>query len=36
MRRAALGFIFFAVLLDVLAMGVIIPVFPTLVKSLTG
>jgi DHA1 family tetracycline resistance protein-like MFS transporter len=33
---AALGFIYAAILMNVLSQGVIIPVFPTLVKSLTG
>ena len=35
-RPAALGFVYVAILMNVLSMGVIIPVFPTLVKSLTG
>lgn len=35
-RRAALIFIFFAVLLDVLAFGVTIPVLPRLVEQLSG
>jgi DHA1 family tetracycline resistance protein-like MFS transporter len=34
-RRAALGFIFAAALMDILAIGVIIPVLPNLVKSFT-
>ncbi len=34
-RRAALGFIFVTVLLDILAIGVIIPVLPQLVKTFT-
>ncbi len=34
-RRAALGFIFVTVLLDILAIGVIVPVLPQLVKSFT-
>ena len=35
-RPAALGFIYAAVLMNTISMGVIIPVFPVLVKSLTG
>jgi MFS transporter, DHA1 family, tetracycline resistance protein len=35
-RKAAIVFIFITVLLDVLALGVIIPVFPRLVSDLTG
>jgi DHA1 family tetracycline resistance protein-like MFS transporter len=35
-RRAALAFIFITVLLDVLALGVIIPVLPKLVVDFTG
>ena len=35
-RRAALSFIFITVLLDVLALGVIIPVLPALVASFVG
>src|SRR5438046_7690923 len=35
-RPAALGFVYVAILMNVLSMGVIVPVFPTLVKSLTG
>lgn len=35
-RRAALAFVFVTVALDMLALGVIIPVWPTLVKSFTG
>jgi DHA1 family tetracycline resistance protein-like MFS transporter len=35
-RPAALGFVYVAILMNVLSMGIIIPVFPTLVKSLTG
>src|ERR1700722_9696245 len=35
-RPAALGFIYTAILMNTVSMGVIIPVFPTLVKSLTG
>ena len=34
-RRAALGFIFVTVLLDILAIGIIIPVLPQLVKTFT-
>jgi DHA1 family tetracycline resistance protein-like MFS transporter len=32
-RRAAFGFIFITIVLDVLAMGIIIPVMPTLIES---
>jgi DHA1 family tetracycline resistance protein-like MFS transporter len=35
-RPAALGFIYAAILMNTISMGLIIPVFPTLVKSLTG
>ena len=35
-RPAALGFIYAAIMMNTLSMGVIVPVFPTLVKSLTG
>ena len=35
-RRAAVAFIFVTVVLDVLAMGVIIPIFPQLVKDFLG
>ena len=35
-RRAALAFIFFTVLLDILAFGLIIPVLPHLLKSFVG
>ena len=35
-RPAALGFIYAAILMNTISMGVIVPVFPTLVKSLTG
>jgi len=35
-KPAALGFIYAAVLMNTISMGVIAPVFPTLVKSLTG
>ena len=35
-RPAALGFVYAAILMNTLSMGVIIPVFPVLVKSLTG
>ena len=35
-RPAALGFIYAAVMMNTISMGVIIPVFPVLVKSLTG
>ena len=34
-RKAALGFIFVTVLLDILSIGIIIPVLPNLVKSFT-
>src|SRR5580698_3540439 len=35
-RPAALGFIYAAVMMNTTSMGVIIPVFPTLLKALTG
>jgi DHA1 family tetracycline resistance protein-like MFS transporter len=35
-RRAALAFIFFTVLLDILSFGLIIPVLPQLLKSFAG
>lgn len=35
-RRAALGFIFATALMDVLSLGIIIPVLPNLVKELAG
>lgn len=35
-RRAALGFIFVTVLLDMLALGIIIPVMPKLVETFVG
>jgi DHA1 family tetracycline resistance protein-like MFS transporter len=35
-RPAALGFIYAAIMMNTMSMGVIIPVFPTLVKQLTG
>lgn len=35
-RPAALGFIYAAIMMNTMAMGVIIPVFPTLVKQLAG
>ena len=35
-RPAALGFIYAAIMMNTVSMGVIVPVFPTLVKSLTG
>lgn len=35
-RKAALGFIFFTLLLDVTGIGIIIPVIPTLIRHLTG
>jgi DHA1 family tetracycline resistance protein-like MFS transporter len=34
-RRAALGFIFAAALMDILALGIIIPILPNLVKQFT-
>jgi DHA1 family tetracycline resistance protein-like MFS transporter len=34
-RRAALGFVFFAVMLDMIAMGVVIPVLPRLIQDFT-
>lgn len=35
-RNAALGFIFITILLDVIGFGIIIPVLPKLIQSLTG
>jgi len=35
-RPAALGFVYAAVMMNTISMGVIIPVFPVLVKNLTG
>jgi DHA1 family tetracycline resistance protein-like MFS transporter len=35
-RPAALGFIYAAIMMNTVSMGVIVPVFPTLVKRLTG
>ncbi|MDP9110963.1 MAG: MFS transporter, partial [Candidatus Eremiobacteraeota bacterium] len=35
-RNAAMSFIFVTVALDMLALGVIIPVWPSLIKSFTG
>jgi DHA1 family tetracycline resistance protein-like MFS transporter len=35
-RKASLGFIYVAVLVDYLSLGIIIPVFPILLKTLTG
>lgn len=35
-RSAALGFIFVTILVDVIGMGIIIPVIPTLIETLTG
>src|SRR5258706_16032094 len=35
-RRAALAFIFVTVVIDVLAMGIVIPVLPKLVESFKG
>ena len=35
-RKAAMGFIFITLLIDVTGLGIIIPVFPELIKQLTG
>ena len=35
-RNAALGFIFITVLIDIIGLGVIIPVLPKLISQLTG
>ena len=35
-RKAALGFIFVTVLIDVMGIGIIIPIMPDLIKELTG
>ena len=35
-RPAALGFIFVTILIDVIGLGIIIPVLPTLIEQLTG
>jgi DHA1 family tetracycline resistance protein-like MFS transporter len=35
-RQAAIGFIFITLLLDVIGLGIIIPVFPKLITHLTG
>ena len=35
-RKAALGFIFITVLIDVIGFGIIIPVIPKLIAELTG
>ena len=35
-RPAALAFIFFTILIDVIGLGIIIPVVPTLIRELTG
>src|SRR4028119_1355653 len=35
-RKAALGFIFITLLLDVIGFGIIIPVLPTLIRELIG
>jgi DHA1 family tetracycline resistance protein-like MFS transporter len=35
-RKAAMGFIFITLLIDVTGLGIIIPVFPDLIKQLTG
>jgi len=35
-RKAAIGFIFFTILIDVIGFGIIIPVIPRLITSMTG
>jgi MFS transporter, DHA1 family, tetracycline resistance protein len=35
-RNAALGFIFITILIDVIGLGIIIPVVPKLIENLTG
>jgi DHA1 family tetracycline resistance protein-like MFS transporter len=35
-RKAAMGFIFITLLIDITGLGIIIPVFPDLIKQLTG
>src|SRR5438876_4459254 len=35
-KKAALGFIFITVLIDVIGLGIIVPVVPDLIKQLTG
>ncbi|GGG54641.1 TCR/Tet family MFS transporter [Hymenobacter glacieicola] len=35
-RKAALGFIFLTLLLDVIGIGIIVPVIPALIRNLTG
>ena len=35
-RNAALGFIFITILVDVIGLGIIIPVVPKLIENLTG
>jgi len=35
-RKAAVGFIFITLLIDVTGLGLIIPVMPDLIKELTG
>ncbi len=35
-RRAAIGFIFFTVLIDIIGLGIIIPVIPSLISELIG
>ena len=35
-KKAALGFIFITVLIDVIGLGIIAPVVPDLIKQLTG
>ena len=35
-RKAALGFIFITALMDVISLGIMIPVLPNLVKSMAG
>ena len=35
-KKAALGFVFLTVLIDVIGLGIIVPVVPDLIKQLTG
>jgi len=35
-QQAAIGFIFVTVLIDIIGLGIIIPVMPTLISELTG
>lgn len=35
-RPAALAFIFFTILIDVIGLGIVIPVLPALIEQLTG